>query len=556
MTCERRLQEAGTYHVIAISGGNIAILAGLLIVLLRVCRAGPRTSALLVILMLTAYASVVEGGSSVGRATLMAAIYFAAQVCDHRSLPRQRGCADGGDSVLRVPLQVVDAGFALTFGATLGILVGMSRLSGVFPSSQWLRRAGRRCLVASVCAEIALLADRRVRVFARHARRPHRQLRGDSADDRRADCGDGRRALDCRVRRSRALWAGWIAHVAVEGLIGSAALVDIFPWLTRRLAPPSPWVIAAYYASLIAVASTAFSRLALAALIVAGFWIVATPTLPTTAKRLQVTFLDVGQGDAAVVQFPDGRTLSIDAGGLAATTFDIGSRVVSPAFWALGVRRLDYMSITHGDVDHIGGAASVFRDFRPFEVWEGVPVPPHRPTRELRALGGRDRAPCGERCSPTIDVSFGDVDLIVHHPPRPDWERQRVRNDDSEVIEILYGGVSFVFTGDIGRDVERAIASDSHESRFEFSRCLTTAARHRARRYFLDALRPDIAVISAGRGNPFGHPVPSVLERYRNVGAAIYRTDLDGAVTVETDGTTVRVKTFTGRRLTLRTNGR
>ena len=84
---QRRLQEAGTYHVIAISGGNIAILAGLLIVLLRVCRAGPRSSAILVILMLTSYASVVEGGSSVGRATLMAAIYFAAQACDHRPLP-------------------------------------------------------------------------------------------------------------------------------------------------------------------------------------------------------------------------------------------------------------------------------------------------------------------------------------------------------------------------------------------------------------------------------------------------------------------------------------
>ena len=68
------------------------------------------------------------------------------------------------------------------------------------------------------------------------------------------------------------------------------------------------------------------------------------------------------------------------------------------------------------------------------------------------------------------------------------------------------------------------------------------------------ALRPDIAVISDGRGNPYGHPVPQVLERYRAAGAAIYRTDLDGAVTVETDGSTVRVHTFTNRRLTLRTH--
>jgi len=270
---------------------------------------------------------------------------------------------------------------------------------------------------------------------------------------------------------------------------------------------------------------------------------------------LRVTFLDVGQGDAAIVQFPDGRTLSVDAGGLASTTFDIGERVIAPAFWALGVRRLDYMSVTHGDVDHIGGAASVFRDFRPFEVWEGVPVPPHAPTRELRALA--DAAGTVWRTlQPADRVSFGEVELIVHHPPYPDWERQRVRNDDSEVIEIRYGGVSFVFTGDIGRDVERTLAPSFVRAPIRVLKVPHHGSATSSSQLFLDALRPDIAVISAGRGNPFGHPVPTVLERYRQIGAAIFRTDKDGAVTVETDGTAVRVTTFTGRKLTLTTMGR
>ena len=113
--------------------------------------------------------------------------------------------------------------------------------------------------------------------------------------------------------------------------------------------------------------------------------------------------------------------------------------------------------------------------------------------------------------------------------------------------------MSFVFTGDIGREVERTIAPSFARAPIRILKVPHHGSATSSSQPFLDALRPDIAVISAGRGNPFGHPVPSVLERYRNIGAAIYRTDQDGAVTVETDGTTVRVTTFTGRRLTLTT---
>ena len=115
-------------------------------------------------------------------------------------------------------------------------------------------------------------------------------------------------------------------------------------------------------------------------------------------------------------------------------------------------------------------------------------------------------------------MSFGEVELIVHHPPRPEWERQRVRNDDSEVIEIRYGGVSFVFTGDIGTEVERTIAASFARAPIRILKVPHHGSATSSSRPFLDALRPDIAVISAGRGNPFGHPVPSVLERYRNIG--------------------------------------
>ncbi len=213
------------------------------------------------------------------------------------------------------------------------------------------------------------------------------------------------------------------------------------------------------------------------------------------------------------------------------------------------------MSVTHGDVDHIGGAASLFRDFRPFEVWEGVPVPPHAPTRELRALANA-AGTVWRTLQPADRVSFGDVDLVVHHPPRPDWERQRVRNDDSEVLEIRYGGVSFVFTGDIGREVEQTIAASFARAPIRILKVPHHGSATSSSQLFLDALRPDIAVISAGTREPIRSSRAEragAVPRHRR---GDLRTDQDGAVSVETDGTTVRVTTFTGRKLTLTTRGR
>jgi competence protein ComEC len=557
---ERRLQDAGTYHVIAISGGNIAIIAGLFVILCRAVRLGPRISAWLVITMLSMYALCVEGGPSVGRATLMAIIYFAMQAWGHRMAPLNVAALTAAILFCIDPLEAVDAGFALTFGATLGILVGMSRLSDTL---RWgWTRAPAALLVASTCAEIALLpigafVFSRITVaglivnFVAIPLMTFAQIAGI-------------------VVVAGSLWlpglvplCGWVAHLAVEGLIGSAALVDWMPWLVHRVAPPSLWVVAIYYAALVIAIAQGFSsrtilrRTAALMTIACALWILVAPASVLTGRRkaLRVTFLDVGQGDAAIVQFPDGRTLSIDAGGVASAAFNIAERVISPALWALGVRRIDYMSITHGDVDHIGGAASLFRDFKPFEVWEGVPVPPHVTTRELRALAD-EHGSAWRTLQPLDRVSFGNVDLFVHHPPHPEWERQRVRNDDSQVLELRYGGVSFVFTGDIGREVEGTIAPGFRRAPIRILKVPHHGSATSSSPPFVDALRPDIAVISAGRGNPFGHPVPVVLARYRDIGAAIYRTDHDGAITVETDGTTVRVNTFTGRTLVLTTIGR
>ena len=369
------------------------------------------------------------------------------------------------------------------------------------------------------------------------------------------------------VSTSSAAVVGWIAHVGAAGLVWSADLVRFVPALTYRVAAPSFTAIAVYYVALVGWwcttrhASSIDRRLGrrlgrtcglLAA--AAALWILVDPRTFAAARgdgRLHVTFLDVGQGDSAFVVFPHGATMLVDTGGLSASSsFDIGDRVVAPVIRTAGFRRIDWLALTHGDPDHIGGAASVVREFRPREVWEGIPVPRFEPLTALRlAVQGS-----GARWANVYSgdhVTIDGVEVVARHPGRADWERQRVRNDDSLVLDLRWGDVSIVLTGDIGKAVEGDIAAVTAPARLRVVKVPHHGSLTSSTPAFVRALKPQIAVVSAGRANHFGHPVPEILDRYRAVGAEVFRTDQDGAVMVESDGVSIAVRTFTGRRLSL-----
>jgi competence protein ComEC len=146
------------------------------------------------------------------------------------------------------------------------------------------------------------------------------------------------------------------------------------------------------------------------------------------------------------------------------------------------------------------------------------------------------------------ELTLGAARIRVLHPPPPDWERQRVRNDDSVVLEVLYGDVALLLTGDIGSAIERAIVPHLTPAKTRILKVAHHGSRTSTSQELLDAWRPQIALISCGRGNPFGHPAPEVVERLIAAGATVYRTDRDGEITVETDGDHVFVRTFAGGR--------
>jgi competence protein ComEC len=239
----------------------------------------------------------------------------------------------------------------------------------------------------------------------------------------------------------------------------------------------------------------------------------------------------------------------VDAGGIAPLTsvgddaepaFDVGERVVVPSLRALGVSRLESVVITHGDPDHLMGVGGVVRHLPPHSIWEGVPVPPHAGLQRLAAWATA-RGTSRRQVQAGDAERFGDVELRVLHPPPPEWERQRVRNEDSVVLELRLGNVSVILPGDIGREGERAILS-----RLESGRVVVLKAPHHgsatsSTSELLATLRPAAVIFSCGRNNRFGHPHPAVVERYRAIGAEMFSTAEDGAVVVETDGQRVEI---------------
>jgi competence protein ComEC len=368
-----------------------------------------------------------------------------------------------------------------------------------------------------------------------------------------------------------AAMAGWVAHLGAAGLVRSADLVRFAPALTWRVAPPSWVAIGAYYgagfigwalwrrrfagvASHEPIWAGALRRTAGGLALAAAVWILFNPAALLAVRgdgALHVTFIDVGQGDAIFIVFPRGKTMVVDAGGLsAASSFDIGDRVVAPVIRRAGFRRIDFLALTHGDPDHIGGAGSIRGEFRPREVWEGIPVPRFEPLTALRLATQASGARWANVYSGDRLVVDG-VDVVARHPAAADWERQRVRNDDSMVLELRWRDLSVLLTGDIGRAVERQIAPLIPPARLRVLKIPHHGSLTSSTPEFLAAVRPQIAVVSAGRSNPFGHPVPVVLDRYTSIGAEVFRTDRDGAVTVDSDGYSIDVHTFVGRRLSL-----
>ena len=560
---EESMVRAGVYHIIALSGFNVALLAGLVAGLLRLVHAPPWSRRLLLGAVVLAYWAVACRSGSMSRATLMALLPIVGAGFGRRVSAIGSMASSLVILLAAGPGWIDDAGFQLSFAATFGILVVPPPRDGP-PASTAGRHAGivarssgavLRGLVASLRVSAAALAGTSL-LSARHfqALTPVALAANLFAVPLAALLlllGIGAALVETAWHRGAACLIA-ACGALTQGLERLCTLAAQVPWGSLYVVPP-PWLVVV--SGLVALAGfgsgrRACRRAAMAFLLGAIALTALRGRAPLSTGRLEVTILDVGQGDAIVVRFPDGATMLVDAGGFARSSFDVGARVVAPALRAMGILRLDVLAITHAHRDHLGGAVSIVRQMRPEAIWLGR-MPRDDPSvgvllRLAARLGIRVLQPRGG-----VRTRIGGSDVEVHNPGRGAGAEPGVSNDDSLVLRLGLGARHALLTGDLERDGEAALIRAGRDLEAELLKVPHHGSRTSSTGEFLSRVRPRMAAISVGASNPWGHPDGGLVERLESEGIVVRRTDRDGAVLFATDGSAP----WTARRLTVPADG-
>jgi competence protein ComEC len=538
--------RSGVAHVLAVSGTHVAIVAAFLFFAFEVMRL-PRVLKIVVTgAGMVCFMLMTGSQPPVVRSTIMGVVILVGMVFRKRAAIYNSIGISALVLLVLDPRQLFDPGFQLSYGAVLSIVYGYPKLNnwiGKLPSGpSWVRGAAGMLRLAAVSAAallgtlpITLITFGRVSIVG---------IVANIAIVPAVGCAIVLGLLTTILAVVSSTLSGVYAGLTTVLLKAILVLVDgagALPFATMETGKISAIDVVVMYLGLILVSQLssppAGRRLLVAFLLAAN--IAVFVRLARADNMLKVIFIDVGQGDAVLVQFPDGRALLVDAGPRS-DQFDAGKRIVGPLLRREGVSTIDLLVATHPHSDHIGGFPGIYEEFDVRSTLECGRGMSSQVYEDYRARRDEENTTVTVAADGEVLWDFPLGRLYILHPPHriTTFSDAGNLNNESVVIKLQYGEMSLLLEGDAEREAESRLVrkygtflrSSVLKVGHHGSITSTTAE-------FLHAVHPQYAVISVGRYNTFHHPSRAVLRRLHDAGAVVHRTDIQGALVLESDGT-------------------
>jgi competence protein ComEC len=595
-------RRTGTFHMLVIDGLHIMVLAAVFLFLLRICFVPELPALAATVAGAWLYALVSGANAPAVRAAGGLTLYLAARFSYRRGRPMNLLAAVAIVYLIWDPGQLFEAGFQLSFLCVAAIaLLAVPVLNATSaPFAQGLRgitedsrdpRVPARA--AQFRIELRLLAE----TLHYYLRIPQSWLLRTLSFGARVifyayEMAVISTAIQVGVALPMAIYfhrislSGFSANIIVVPLLGLVVPIGfvavftgwhfsavIAEWLLMagekianwhlliepnwRVADPPLWLCISFSAALLILAFTLTKSRrwswALAAVVGILFVLIFWHPFPPRVhpRELELTAIDVGQGDSLLVAFPDGKLMLIDGGGVlsfgkhAKPRMDIGEDVVSPYLWGRSIRKIDIIALSHAHADHAQGLPALIENFRPAELWIGAIAPGETWTAVENQAHAQKVKIVAMRSGKVFD--FGGTRIDVVSPPSDYVPSDSPKNNDSLAVRITYGRRSFLLTGDMEKPMEARALADGQPLRADVLKVGHHGSNTSSSDPFLDAVSPAYAVISDGFENSFHHPHPLVLERLTAHRAGILRTDLRGLITIRTDGQRISVETYLPR---------
>lgn len=542
-----RFADVGVVHVLAVSGLHVGFVLLGLIFVLQLCQVPQPVRAVIILGGLFFYAFLTGFHAPVVRASVMASILLIGHLLKRTTHPLNSIAIAGIIILVANPLDLFQAGFQLSFSAVIGIILIYERLYNLIKTSflSWQESGNRFQSNALILFFVSLAAQLGTLPVTAYyfGRIPILSLIANSVVVPLVGLIVGLGFVS--LFGVPIFFPIGVALASVNGILINVLTTFVtwsgnLPFSHIKVARPDMMLFFIYFGALAMFVYWKQRRVRIAGSLILVTLILIALLLPFRNKnQLEVIFFDVGQGDAALVTFPNGKNLLIDAGERT-DRIDMGKQVLLPYFRRFGIRRLDHLLITHNHSDHAGGAISLLQGMKIGRLLKST----YKDSSYFEiTIDSLARA----RGVPVQPVARGDTVLVdrsalilVLHPPAGMVESEMDLNNQSVVIKIVYGRTSFLFTGDAEEPAEKMMLDIGPLLKADVLKVGHHGSLTSSSGQFRELVRPDIAVVSVKKYNRFGLPSQQLLEQFKKEGALVLRTDNSGAIRLRSDGKEIK----------------